>query len=564
MNQKLKLGILLDSFNVPAWEHRVIEQILNGNSGRFVLVILNDEKGKPENTKRIASFYSIFNQIDKKIFTKQPDPFSQKNVEKFFRDVPVIKAVTKKNGAISFFSEADADIIRKYQLDVLVKFGFDGLLLETLNAAKYGTWFYCHGDDRIMKGGPPGFWEVVEDWAETGTALLSVGGRFSPNRVLFRSHFLTYPLSPARQRSYYFWATTSFLPRQIDLLHRLGEERFYKETNKYNTALLRDIRRIEEPSNILTLKAIAKISVRLLKELFQRIFYHYPWLLLFSLTNEYPNNFREFKKLQPPKDCFWADPHIIQENGKYFIFIEEFSWGINKGHISVIEMDESGNWKKPVKILEKNYHLSYPFTFEWDGKYYMVPESRANRTIDLYECIEFPHKWVFKQNLMDNVSAVDSTMIHHAGMWWLFTAMAENEASAPNVELFLFYKENLFKGEWKAHLQNPIISDVKSARPAGSIFSHENRLYRPSQDCSKAYGNGFDLNEIVVLTENEYHERRVLSVRPEWDKYLSATHTYAKKGNLTVIDALTRIPKIPSISHLFNVNKSVSQTVEES
>ncbi len=34
--------------------------------------------------------------------------------------------------------------------------------------------------------------------------------------------FVTYPLSPARHRSYYFWAAASFLPRQIFLLPNLA------------------------------------------------------------------------------------------------------------------------------------------------------------------------------------------------------------------------------------------------------------------------------------------------------------------------------------------------------
>ena len=122
--------------------------------------------------------------------------------------------------------------------------------------------------------------------------------------------------------------------------------------------------------------------------------------------------------------------------------------------------------------------------------------------------------------------------------------MAENEAGAPNVELFLFYKDDLFSGEWKAHPRNPIVSDVKSARPAGSLFVKDGKLFRPSQDCSKAYGYGFDLNEIEVLTETEYRERKILSIRPDWDKKIVATHTFAKQGNLTVIDAFTHTRKI--------------------
>jgi hypothetical protein len=391
-----------------------------------------------------------------------------------------------------------------------------------------------------MKGGVPGFWEVVENWHETGSALLSVGGVFSPNRVLFRSHFITYPLSPARHRSYYFWATTSFLPRQIAALQKLGQDKYCEETEKFNMVPLHKIKGYEQPSNFLAFISIGKIIIRLVKELFSRLFYVGQWFLLFSFKQDISDNLAEFNKLMPSKNKFWADPHVAQVNGKYYIFIEEFLYAKNKGHISVVELDNLGRWKTPIKVLEKNYHLSYPFLFKCNETFYMVPESQANRTIDLYECVEFPYKWNFKQCLMQDISAVDTTLIYYSKKWWLFTAMAENEAAMPNVELFLFYSDDLFNGEWKAHPQNPIVSDVKSARPAGSLFVEDGKLFRPSQDCSKAYGYGFDLNEIETLSETEYLEKKIVSIRPDWDKKILATHTFANCGNVTVIDAFRR------------------------
>jgi hypothetical protein len=538
--QKLKLGLLLDSFNLSAWEYSVIQHILNKDAGEFQLVILNEDASLSTQTKKNAGLYAIFNRIDEKIFTKDPDPFASKNSIELLATVPIRKVHLRQDGIVSFLGEEDIKILKGYRLDILIKFGFENLQLEALNISKYGIWFYYHGDDRIMRGGPPGFWEVVENWPETSSALLSVGGKFSPKRVLFRSHFITYPFSPARHRGYYFWATTSFLARQINLLQRLGEERYYQETEKFNTALLLKIKKYDVPSNFLVIKSISKLIIRLIKEFILRVFCADQWFLLFSLKKDVPDNFREFIKLMPPKEKFWADPHTILVNGKYYIFIEEFLNAKNKGHISVIELDQLGNWKAPVKVLERDYHLSYPFIFEWKNKFYMIPESHENKSVDLYQCIEFPYAWRFKQCLMQNISALDTTLIHYSDKWWLFTAIAENDAAVPNVELFLFYSDNLFSGEWKPHLQNPIISDIKSARPAGSLFMKDGRLFRPSQDCSKMYGYGFDLNEIEVLSETEYRERKTFSIRPNWDKRILATHTFANCGNLTVIDVFRR------------------------
>ena len=480
--QKLRLGILLDSFDVPAWVEDAVHRVVEGNSGEFILVILNSTSEKSHKNNGSTIIHSIFNQIDEKLFTKEPNPFVKKSVAELFSDVPVIETTPKKNNNHSFPNEADAHNIKKYKLDILIKFGLEHAQDEASGLAKYGVWFYYHGDDKIMKGGPPGFWEVAENWPETSSALIAIGGKFNSNRVLFRSHFVTYPFSPARHRSYYFWATTPFLARQINLLQQLGEEEYCQETNKFNAAPLPKVKRYEAPSNSLAAKAIARIIVRLTKEFFERILYMKQWFLLFSLKKDEANNFSEFKEIMPPKGVFWADPHVIQVDDKFYIFIEEFLQTKNKGHISVIELDKQGNWTAPVKILEKDYHLSYPHVFEWNHKFYMVPESRANKTIDLYECAEFPYKWNFKQCLMENISAVDTTLVHISNKWWLFTAMAENEAAAPNVELFLFYTDDLFSGEWKAPPTGSIVSDAASARSAASLFATHRTFFTPSPD----------------------------------------------------------------------------------
>jgi hypothetical protein len=261
---------------------------------------------------------------------------------------------------------------------------------------------------------------------------------------------------------------------------------------------------------------------------------------MFNLGATGPVPFKDFKKIVPPKDRFWADPNVVQKDNRYFVFIEEYALKTKKGHLSVFEVDQSGKHSLPVRILEKEYHLSYPFVFESNGRYYMVPESAENKTIDLYECTEFPYKWVQKMSLKENIKAVDTTLLFYQGKWWLFTGISENEDSFPEVELFLFFSDDLFTRDWKPHPLNPIISDVKRARPAGRIFMKDRKLFRPSQDCSKTYGYGFDLNEIKILSETEYVEESAVAVRPDWDKNIFATHTYGIEGQFQIIDACSK------------------------
>jgi len=203
-------------------------------------------------------------------------------------------------------------------------------------------------------------------------------------------------------------------------------------------------------------------------------------------------------------------------------------------------MDKNGLYSSPLVVLERGYHLSYPFLFEEDETFYMVPETAENKTIELYKCIEFPKKWEFCMNLMEDVYAVDTTIVKKDNKYWLFCNIKENEGASSCDELFLFYSDSLFNPNWTAHPGNPIVSDVKSSRSAGNIFDFKNKLYRPSQNSAKRYGYGMNINEVTELNEKSYQENTVQSIYPNWEKDILATHTLNNIGRLTVIDALLR------------------------
>lgn len=251
--------------------------------------------------------------------------------------------------------------------------------------------------------------------------------------------------------------------------------------------------------------------------------------------------FNTYQKIIPPKDRFWADPFIVEENGKYYVFIEELEYKDAKGYLSVMEMKEDGNSQLlPQKILEKPYHLSYPFIFKQQNTYYLIPETIGDKTIQLYECEEFPYKWRFWGNLMENVIAADTTIIFHQDKYWMFTNIETIQGEAANQQLYIFYSNHLLSTTWIPHNANPVITDVGSARPAGNIFEHEGSLYRPSQDCSKRYGWAIRMNKILKLNENEYIEESIAHIPPHWEKDLLATHTFNRQGKLSVIDVLVK------------------------
>jgi hypothetical protein len=168
----------------------------------------------------------------------------------------------------------------------------------------------------------------------------------------------------------------------------------------------------------------------------------------------------------------------------------------------------------------------------------MVPESAENRTIELYRCRNFPDDWSFSHNLMVNVTAYDATLFPSQGKWWLFANMQEVAGASTWDELHLFWAATPVSNEWIAHPLNPVISDVRSARPAGPVFERDGRLYRPSQDSSGRYGRALNINEIVELTPNSYREVPVQRLGREVMPGAKAVHTFSGSRRVSFIDAI--------------------------
>jgi len=550
---KLKIGLLLDSYTVPAWSLKMIQNIIDSDYAEVSLVILSDRKIVKKrkslltkvmnNRGRITrilvrtALESIYNNLIERN-TYLPHADKKENSEALLSNTPSIKVKTVRKKWSDYFTKEDISEINKHEIDILVRCGFGILRGDILKSAKYGIWSFHHGDNAMNRGGPPGFWESMESWDETGSILQVLTEDLDNGKVLCRSFSCTNNLSVTDNKNNYYWKSLSFITRKMKELYDNGAEIFFAKVEHENRhPTFYSERLYVSPTN----RELAKLTAKKLKEkiirLYENKFYINQWIIMFHLNNEFSSSLWRYKKIIPPLDRFWADPHIIYKDNKYYIFIEELLYSTNKGHISLIVMEEDGTYSQPESIIEQPYHLSYPFIFEHENRYYMIPESIDNKTIELYECIDFPYKWELKMNLMENVSAVDTTLYHHQNKWWMFTNIVENEGASSFDELFLFHSENLFTDNWQSHPLNPVISDCKTARPAGKLFVENDTLYRPSQNCSKRYGYGFNINEVTKLTENEYSEQMVSSVKPNWDKNIVGTHTFNRVKALHVIDA---------------------------
>ncbi len=267
------------------------------------------------------------------------------------------------------------------------------------------------------------------------------------------------------------------------------------------------------------------------------------WMILYRWQDRaLANDFSEMQQIIPPSDRFYADPFVASENGKTFIFIEEYPFDNPIGFISVIEVFKDGSHGEATPIIQCDYHLSYPLLFQQDGQWFMMPETSQNKTIEIWACEEFPYKWRKHSTIMENILATDTTPFYYQDKWWLFTALKQ-DCKKFGDKLFIFSSDNLFGKNWQAHDLNPVKHNLVYDRPAGNIIISDNKIIRPVQDSLKRYGGALELREITELSTSRYQESLYQRIEPCWDASIQGTHTYNYSHGLLVMDGLKVIKK---------------------
>jgi hypothetical protein len=542
--ERIKIGLLVDGMSIAAWKWRALELIAKEEGVEFTLVI----RGLPHQGERSpldtmsgradTFLYSIWRSLDKRIYKVKDDALGRVDLSSALAGIPVIEAAGRR-GSCYCFSENDARLIAAHNIDVFLQLGVNTLDGDILKSVPCGVWFYHHGEDVDLRGGPAGMREVLLCSATTAGALKMHVGAARGHKTLYRSWARTDPFSIHRNLNNAHWKAASFAPRKLRELRRIGRDEFLKK-NTLTAAVPKGYGDCDDKlNNAVSIKLLTALFVRTLSRLAWKSHSMCQWMLLyrFGESENVPDSLSGFTQLLPPKDRFWADPCAYEYQGRYAIFIEELEFSNNKGYLSVIEFDRNNNpVLPPIKILEKPYHLSYPFVFEDGGTLYMVPETHQNRTIDLYRCRRFPDQWEFVMNLMEDIRAVDTTIWKHEGKYWMFVNVAENPGASTDDELFLYFSDRLLTQDWQPHPCNPIVSDVRCARPAGRIFHHEGNWCRPAQDCSGRYGRAIVLQRIDAIDEHDYAESTIKRIEADWDPDIICTHTLSHMGQLTCID----------------------------
>lgn len=263
-----------------------------------------------------------------------------------------------------------------------------------------------------------------------------------------------------------------------------------------------------------------------IKRLYGKMFIGGYWKIAYRERNDKDP---QYTLIEAPAGTWVADPLLWEEKGEHYLFVELFDKKQDKAGIAYYKFIDG----KPIfqkQIIEEPYHLSYPCIFSWKGNVFMIPESAAGKTLDLYKAEHFPDKWIKEDNLIHDEKYVDTTVVEKDGS--LFAMGYHRIEKGWGLTLFLLDMDHrkLIKITEKMFSEN-------NGRPAGYILHNE--LLRPAQDCSQVYGESIIWYQIDLLNSTGFQEHVVTKMQVKDISGCGSPdriHTYSQDSKYAVVD----------------------------
>jgi len=413
-----------------------------------------------------------------------------------------------------------------------MRFGFGIIRGPILDVPRYGIWSYHHGDLDKYRGIPPGFWEIYHADPVSGVTLQRLTERLAAGVVLHRGHFKIIDKSYLQSVDNALMASTDFPVRVVrDIVSGAG--RYVDGAASRTKAPI-----LQAPRNTEMIRFVAGMMLSRLKDVYGWLFKHAQWSvgvidqpIHAFLADDFKPKIRWLA--EPPRDRFFADPFAVADDAGLTLLVEEYDFNVGKGRLSAMECRDGKEKTELATVMDMPVHLSYPYTFAHNGHIYCVPEMAQANRVELFRAVAFPLQWERVATLLENFSALDATVFQHHALWWIFCARAHQNRW---IKLYAFHAEDL-TGPWQPHAGNPLKTDIRSSRPAGTPFVHEGKLYRPAQDCSRVYGGAVAINHVSRLTPTEFEETvcRVFTIDTS-EPYSAGCHTLSAAGARTAID----------------------------
>ena len=545
---KKRVGIILDSTSISKQLMDLISISKKSENYEITALVINNVQHKKRNIGlQIASYIkrrglqkfisnAVFKVVCKMESTvlKRMRKFnnfyssSQLNKEDFV-SINVNPKISK-SGLVYRYEHEDIKRIKELNLDLLIRGGSGILRGDILDACPNGVISFHHADNDINRGAPPGFWEVYDRSARTGFVIQRLKDELDGGDVLYKGFVSThwfYSLNLA----YLYEVANPFFHHVLEDITSENPKLKVLKKSPYSYPLY------TTPTVLQTLIYLLKTSYILGSKIATKLQgKSFRWSVAYQFSKKWNDAMLwRSQRIPNPKNRLLADPFVIKQNGSHFCFVEDLDYNSNKGSISAYKITPSG-YEAIGVVLEEDFHLSFPFIFEYENEIFMCPETHEKKEIRLYKCIDFPRKWEFHMTLMKNVSAVDTIIFKHKDRWWLLTNIDQSCVADHSCQLHVVSSDNPMSDEWVAHENNPVIFYPLFARN-GELIISDNEIYRVFQRQGfYMYGEAGGIARIARLSSTEYVEEVFFSIEPKFFERIKGTHTYNFYSDLIFFD----------------------------
>lgn len=242
----------------------------------------------------------------------------------------------------------------------------------------------------------------------------------------------------------------------------------------------------------------------------------------------------DFKIISNGHKGWYADPFLFDYKDETYLFVEYFSYKLNRGVIAYSKFNkETNSFGSYKEIISEKYHLSYPLVFEFKNEIYMLPEASESDSLYFYKAIDFPEKWKKTENLLSGIKLVDTTPFFIDNSLYAIGLDISNESF--NL-LLMRYEANRFTIVDK--IEN---CDMSLSRPGGRIIVKDDKLVAITQDCKEAYGKAVNFIEVTIKDNKLMLSEPLKKITPNdvgliKAKQADGIHTYNFSKDLEVVD----------------------------
>ena len=225
MRLKLKIGLMVDSFNVAAWKHDIIKKISDSDFATIVVVIKNNT-GQSTDISKINSgpiVYRLHKKLDKIIFGNGNDYSQKTDIRTLIKNVPLVVLNTVGNDYCQEFTMEDIEKINKYNTDIILKFGPGLPGGPILKVPTYGVWSYAMDNLENERTGITGYYEVVGNNPVTKSELVILSECGEKNHIISYAWESTCSYSIHMNRDRLFRRSSLFTIRVLQGIHKYGK-----------------------------------------------------------------------------------------------------------------------------------------------------------------------------------------------------------------------------------------------------------------------------------------------------------------------------------------------------